>query len=427
MSDTGDGALPPLVCATAGSVDDGKSTLLGRLLLDAKALMSDQIEHVTELSKRRGLTRTDLALLTDGLRAEREQGITIDVAWRYFATPKRRFVLADSPGHIQYTRNMVTAASHADVAIILVDVRRAVTEQARRHLFVARLLGVPSITVAINKMDQVGFSFESFASVRDEVARYLDGIDLPRPAPRVTFIPVSALHGDNVVEPSTAMPWHDGTTLLAHLEGLAKAVDSAGVGARLAVQATLRPQSDSHPDFRGYAGRLTSGTLAVGQSVRVLPAGASSTIAAIHAGGEPVASAHAGRSIVACLADDIDVGRGDLIVGEGAVAPRVTTELTADLAWLNAAEATIGAPYLLKCGTREVRAFLDQIETPYDVASGRATSHDGRRLGLNDLARVRMRTGSPIVVDAYRDARATGSFLLVDPTTSETLGAGMVL
>jgi sulfate adenylyltransferase large subunit len=396
------------------------------LLLDAKALMTDQIEHVAEVSKRRGLARTDLALLTDGLRAEREQGITIDVAWRYFSTPKRRFVLADSPGHVQYTRNMVTAASHADVAIILVDVRRGVTDQTRRHLFVARLLGVPAITVAINKMDQVGFSFEAFARVRDDVARYLGAIDVPRSAPRLTFIPVSALLGDNVVDPSTAMPWHDGTTLLAHLESQSKAADPAQVGARLAVQTTLRPQSDSHPDFRGYAGRLTSGTLTIGQDVRVLPSGVSSRVASLHAGGEPVAEARAGQSVVVCLADDLDVGRGDLIVGSGVIAPRVTTEVTADVAWMNAAEAAIGAPYLLKSGAREVRAFIERVEAPYDIASGRAVAHDGKGLALNDLARVRLRTSAPIAIDAYRDARATGSFLLVDQTTSETVGAGMI-
>jgi sulfate adenylyltransferase large subunit len=423
MSDT---TSLPLVCATAGSVDDGKSTLLGRLLHDAKALMTDQIEHVAEVSKRRGLARTDLALLTDGLRAEREQGITIDVAWRYFATPRRRFVLADSPGHVQYTRNMVTAASHADVAIILVDVRRGVTEQTRRHLFVSRLLGVPGITVAINKMDQVGFSFDAFARVRDDVAGYLGSIDVPRAAPRVTVLPVSALHGDNVVDPSSSMPWHDGTTLLAHLEAEPKGADPA-IGARLAVQTIIRPQSDAHPDFRGYAGRLASGRLAVGQRVRVLPSGLTSRVSGVYKGGEPVTEAFPGESIVVTLDDALDVGRGDLVVAEVTGAPRVTSDLVADVAWVNRADAAIGATYVLKHGTREVRARIEEIEATYDVVTGRAERGTGKGLTQNDLGRVRLSTSAPVAVDAYRDARTTGSLLLIDPTTSETLGAGMVV
>ena len=366
----------PLVCATAGSVDDGKSTLIGRLLYDCKALMTDQLEHVTEVSKRRGLDRTDLALLTDGLRAEREQGITIDVAWRYFSTPKRRFILADSPGHVQYTRNMVTAASHADVAVVLVDARRGLTEQTRRHLFVARLLGVLGITIAINKMDQVGFALDVFARLRDEACSYLEAVDLPRGAPRVSVLPISALHGDNVVDWSAAMPWYDGATLLAHLENHPKAAESISAGARLAVQTVLRPQSALHPDFRGYAGRVASGSPR-GRCRRRLR-------------GLAGRRRHAGSS-------------GD----QGASGRR--------LAWMSAAAGLAGASYVLKCGTREVRASLERIEARYDVASGQATPAEDRdsSVALNDLARVHLRTHAPVVVDAYRDAPPSGSFLLV--------------
>ncbi len=425
----------PLCCATAGSVDDGKSTLIGRLLYDTKTLMRDQLEHVEDVSRRRGLGRPDLALLTDGLRAEREQGITIDVAWRYFATPRRRFVLADSPGHVQYTRNMVTAASHADVAIILVDARRGTTEQTRRHLFVSRLLGVPHVVVAVNKMDQVEFAHDVFARMRDEITAYASEIELPREASKWTFVPVSALHGDNVVDRSAAMPWYDGPTLLAHLESLptaaalaaqATASESRQVGARLPVQLVLRPQSASHPDFRGFAGRLETGTLRVGQSLVVASSGLGSVITGLHLGGAPIDEGRAGDSLVVELEDDIDISRGDLLVGEDGPAPRAAQELEADVAWLNARPAAVGTPYIVKHGTREVKGEIASIEARYDIASGRASADLGAGAGMNEIVRVRLKTRSRLPVDSYAVSRATGSFVLVDASTAETVAAGMI-
>ncbi len=417
--------LPPLHCATAGSVDDGKSTLIGRLLYDAKALYSDQIAHVTEWSHRRGLVRTDLALLTDGLRAEREQGITIDVAWRYFATPRRRFILADAPGHVQYTRNMVTAASRADVAIILVDARRGLTEQTRRHLFVTRLLGVRSVTIAVNKMDQVGFALDVFAAIRDDVTAYLATMHLPRRPAELAFVPVSALHGDNVVDASNAMPWYDGPTLLAHLERLPVDAEREGTPARFPVQYVIRPQSAEHPDFRGYAGRVVSGSFHRGDAVRVLPAGLTSTLSSIETPDGPIEQATAGASVVLRLATDLDVGRGDWLVRDEVPLPRITRDLGADVAWVHAGESKIGLPYILKGGTREVKATLESIDVRYDVTSGTEVKPAEGALRLNDLARVQLRTSEPFPVDAYADMRATGSFLLIDATTGDTVAAGM--
>ena len=428
----------PLCCATAGSVDDGKSTLIGRLLFDSKSLMRDQLEHVEDVSRRRGLGRTDLALLTDGLRAEREQGITIDVAWRYFATPRRRFILADSPGHVQYTRNMVTAASHADVAIILVDARRGTTEQTRRHLFVSRLLGVPSVVVAVNKMDQVDYAHDVFVRMRDEISGYAADLELPTEASRWTFVPVSALQGDNVVERSAAMPWYDGPTLLAHLETLPTAASlaslevasaSRAVGARLPVQLVIRPQSASHPDFRGFAGRLETGTLRLGQPLVVTSSGIRSLITGLHLGGAPIDEARAGDSVVVELKDDVDISRGDLLVGEDGPPPRALQEIDADLAWLHARPATVGTPYIVKHGTREVKGEIASIDARYDIATGRAASLDTdlpAAAGMNAIVRVRLKTRSPLPVDSYASSRATGSFVLVDATTAETVGAGMI-
>ncbi|MFI5301272.1 MAG: sulfate adenylyltransferase subunit 1 [Polyangiales bacterium] len=412
--------------ATAGSVDDGKSTLLGRLLLDSKSLFTDQLAHVTEVSRRRGLGRTDLALLTDGLRAEREQGITIDVAWRFFATPARRFVLADSPGHVQYTRNMVTAASHADAAVILVDVRHGVVEQTRRHLFVSRLLGVRSIVVAVNKMDQVGYALDAFARVRDEVTEYLARVSVPRRAAEVAFIPVSALLGDNVVDASRAMPWYDGPTLLAHLERLPTDAQRDDAPARFAVQYVIRPQSAEHPDYRGYAGRMSAGSLRVGESVTVLPAGHATRLVAIDGTHGPVDEACAGQSITLRLADELDVSRGDTIVASAGAPPRLTRELIADVAWLHATPSRLRTQYVLKHTTREMRGFLEAIEARYDVATGEEVTLDSNALGLNDLARVRLRTSDDVAVDAYGELRTTGSFLLVDAVSGDTLAGGMV-
>lgn len=418
-------ALAPLRCATAGSVDDGKSTLLGRLLFDAKGLMADQLAHVEEASRRRGYARTDLALITDGLRSEREQGITIDVAWRYFATPSRRFVLADAPGHVEYTRNMVTAASQADVALILVDARAGLLEQTRRHLFVSRLLGVPALVVAVNKMDLVGFDHAVFARIRDDVAQYVANLPVPCSAPNLAFFPISALHGDNIVESSSSMPWYDGPTLLHHLETLRTDADVKDAPARFPVQWVIRPQDDERPDYRGYAGRVASGVLRPGQRVRVVPSRTESRIASIETYDGPRDEAEAGLSCVIHLEDDVAVARGDVLVPVDAKQPALVEAFTADVAWVHTQAAKPGERYLVKHGTREVRAIIEGVEALLDVESGRAIP-GAALLVLNTLARVRVRLFEPLAVDAYADLRESGSFLLIDPASGATRAAGMV-
>ncbi len=415
----------PLRVATAGSVDDGKSTLIGRLLLDAKALMVDQVAHVADASRRRGFARTDLALVTDGLRAEREQGITIDVAWRYFSTPKRRFVLADAPGHVQYTRNMVTACSIADVTVVLVDARSGLTEQTRRHVFVARLLGVKTLVFAINKMDAVLYALDAFARVREDLTAYLASIAADRRPVQVEFVPVSALIGDNVAVPSRAMPWYDGPTLLALLESLPADRASHTGPVRLPVQWVIRPQSAEHPDYRGYAGRLGSGSVRVGQAVRILPSGLETSIAAIETADGHVEEAVAGESVVVHLAENIDVSRGDMIVSTDGE-PRMTRDLDAEIAWMSTTPARTGATYLIKHATREVRARLASIDKRYDVTTGAELAAVEGTFGLNTLGRVRIELTSSLAIDAYREIRATGSFLVVDPQTGDTLAAGMM-
>ena len=389
--------------ATAGSVDDGKSTLIGRLLFDAKALMADQ---------QAGLE--DLANLTDGLRAEREQGITIDVAYRHFATPRRRFVLHDCPGHAQYTRNMVTGASTADLAVILVDARRGLTEQSRRHAALAGLLGVPQITVCVNKMDLAGFSEERFDTVVREFLEFAAGAGLDN----ITFIPVSALHGDNVVDRSQAMPWYAGEPLLAHLEGAPEAAGAADGPSRLPVQYVIRDQ-----ETRFYAGRLASGTLRAGDEVVVLPSGARTRVAEVRGPRGELPGAAAPASVSVSLEDDLDVGRGDLIAA-AAEAPLAARELEATVCWLGDAPARPGATYLLKHTTRTVRAKLDAIVDRLDVTTLESAPAD--ELELNAIGRVRLRTGSEVMADPYAVNRATGAFILIDEATNDTVGAGMV-
>jgi bifunctional enzyme CysN/CysC len=386
--------------ATAGSVDDGKSTLIGRLLHDAKALMADEIG-----------TAADLARLTDGLRAEREQGITIDVAYRHFATPNRRFVLHDCPGHAQYTRNMATGASTADLALVLVDARRGMTEQSRRHLAIAALLGVPSVTVLVNKMDLVGYAEERFDAVVREVIDWSSRLDFHG----VGFIPVSALHGDNVVERSGAMPWYGGPPLLEHLESVPAANGAADGPARLPVQYVIRADG-----ARWYAGRLASGTLEIGDEVLVLPAGTRTRVRAFEDGTDRAA---APRSIAVTLADELDVGRGDLLV-RPAEAPEPVREVTATLCWLGDEPATAGARYVVKHTTRSVPAKLDAIEHRLDVTTLEHEPAD--RLELNEIGRVRLRLGSPLVPDPYAQVRATGAFIVVEEATNDTVGAGMI-
>jgi sulfate adenylyltransferase large subunit len=386
--------------ATAGSVDDGKSTLIGRLLHDAKALMADELG-----------TAADLARLTDGLRAEREQGITIDVAYRHFATPNRRFVLHDCPGHAQYTRNMATGASTADLALVLVDARRGMTEQSRRHLAIASLLGVPGVTVLVNKMDLAGYAEERFDAVVREVIDWSARLGLHG----VGFIPVSALHGDNVVERSAAMPWHEGPSLLEHLEAAQSGNGLADGPARLPIQYVIRADGR-----RWYAGRLAAGTLEIGDEVVVLPSATRTRIAAFEDGREVEA---APRSIAVALADELDVGRGDLLA-RPAEAPVPVRELEATVCWLGDTPARPGARYLVKHTTRTVPAKLDAIDHRLDVTTLAREPAD--ELELNALGRVRLRLGSAITPDPYAQIRATGAFILVDEVTNETVGAGMV-
>jgi bifunctional enzyme CysN/CysC len=389
--------------ATAGSVDDGKSTLIGRLLFDAKALMTDQ---------QAGLE--DLANLTDGLRAEREQGITIDVAYRHFATPRRRFVLHDCPGHAQYTRNMVTGASTADLAVILVDARRGLTEQSRRHAALAALLAVPQVTVCVNKMDLAGYAEERFDAVVREFLCFANEIGLEN----LTFIPVSALHGDNVVERSEAMPWYAGEPLLAHLEGAPEAAGAADGPSRLPVQYVIR---DGEKRF--YAGRLASGTLRAGDEVVVLPSGARTTVTEVRGPRGELADAAAPVSVSIALADELDVGRGDLIAG-ASEPPAAARELSATICWLGDTPARPGATYLLKHTTRTVRAKLDAIEDRLDVTT--LEREPAGELELNAIGRVRLRTGAEVMADPYATSRATGAFILIDEATNDTVGAGMV-
>jgi sulfate adenylyltransferase large subunit len=389
--------------ATAGSVDDGKSTLIGRLLFDAKALMADQ---------EAGLE--DLANLTDGLRAEREQGITIDVAYRHFATPRRRFVLHDCPGHAQYTRNMVTGASTADLAVILVDARRGLTEQSRRHAALAGLLGVPQISVCVNKMDLVGYAEERFDTVVREFLEFAAGAGLHD----LTFIPVSALHGDNVVDRSEAMPWYAGEPLLAHLEGAPESAGAADGPARLPVQYVIRDGGERH-----YAGRLASGTLRAGDEVVVLPSGARSRVVRVTGPRGDLDDAAAPASVTVVLEDELDVGRGDMIA-RASEAPVASRELAATLCWLGDAPARAGGSYLLKHTTRTVRAKLDAIEDSLDVTTlERAPAQE---LELNAIGRVRLRLGGELAADPYAISRATGAFILIDEATNDTVGAGMV-
>ncbi|WP_051941070.1 sulfate adenylyltransferase subunit 1 [Phaeacidiphilus oryzae] len=405
--------------ATAGSVDDGKSTLVGRLLHDSKSVLADQLEAVESASRRRGQQAPDLALLTDGLRAEREQGITIDVAYRYFATAKRRFILADTPGHVQYTRNMVTGASTAELAVVLVDARNGVVEQTRRHLAVAALLRVPHVVLAVNKMDLAGYAEPVFAAIAQEFTATARRLGVPE----VTAVPISALAGDNVVEPSAEMDWYGGPTLLEHLESVQVAADPAGDPVRFPVQYVIRPQSAEHADYRGYAGQLASGVLRVGDEVTVLPSGQTSTVAGIDTmdGGE-AELAWAPQSVTVRLADDLDVSRGDLIAG--APAPEPVKDIEATVCHLHERPLRIGDKVLLRHTTRTVRAVVKDIPYRLDVETlERAERPD--ELGLNDLGHVVLRTAEPLALDPYAVNRRTGSFILVDQADGSTLTAGM--
>ncbi|WP_432073789.1 sulfate adenylyltransferase subunit 1 [Streptomyces wuyuanensis] len=405
--------------ATAGSVDDGKSTLVGRLLHDSKSVLADQLEAVEHASRSRGQEAPDLALLTDGLRAEREQGITIDVAYRYFATPRRRFILADTPGHVQYTRNMVTGASTAELTVILVDARNGVVEQTRRHAAIAALLRVPHVVLAVNKMDLVGYEESVFAAIAEEFTVYASELGVPD----ITAIPISALAGDNVVEASATMDWYGGPTVLEHLETVPASHDLTGCHARFPVQYVIRPQTAEHPDYRGYAGQIAAGTFRVGESVTVLPSGRTSRIAGIDLLGEPVDVAWTPQSVTLLLEDDIDVSRGDIVVPSGD-APPTTQDVEATVCHVADIPLTVGARVLLKHTTRTVKAIVKEI--PSRLTLDDLSQHPAPgQLVANDIGRVRVRTAEPLALDAYADSRRTGSFLLIDPADGTTLAAGM--
>jgi sulfate adenylyltransferase large subunit len=410
--------------ATAGSVDDGKSTLIGRLLYDTKSIFEDQLESIERTSRDRGDEQTNLALLTDGLRAEREQGITIDVAYRYFATPKRKFIIADTPGHIQYTRNMVTGASTANLALILVDARNGLVEQSRRHAFIASLLRVPHLVLCVNKMDLVGYDEEVFNRIKSEFRQFATKLDIGD----LTFIPVSALNGDNVVHRSANMPWYDGSSLLHHLEEVHIASDRNLIDARFPVQYVIRPQAQTDPelhDYRGYAGMVAGGVFKPGDDVVVLPSGLQSKVKAIDTARGAVDEAFAPMSVTVRLEDDLDVSRGDMICRPHNQ-PRVSQDVDAMVCWLSDQPLSVRSMYALKHTTRNVRAQVRELDYRIDVNTlHRDEAAD--RLSLNEIGRVRLRTTQPLFVDEYRRNRTTGSFLLIDESTGATVGAGMIL
>jgi bifunctional enzyme CysN/CysC len=408
--------------ATAGSVDDGKSTLIGRLLYDSKSIFEDQLESVADASSRMGLESTNLALLTDGLRAEREQGITIDVAYRYFATPRRKFIIADTPGHVQYTRNMVTGASTADLAIVLIDARKGVLEQSRRHAFIASLLRIPHLVVAVNKMDLVDYDRERFDEIVDEFRRFAAKLDISD----LTFIPISALNGDNVVSRSANMEWFEGSSLLHHLETVHIASDRNLIDARFPVQYVLRPNNDEFHDYRGYAGRIASGVFKPGDEVVVLPSGFSSTIAGIDTFDGPVDEAFAPMSVTIRLADEIDVSRGDMIC-RPQNQPTSSQDIEAMVCWLTEASSLSARTKLtIKHTTRTARAMVRDLHYRLDINT--LHREDGvDALALNEIGRVTLRTTQPLFFDEYRRSRETGSFILIDEATNSTVGAGMIL
>jgi sulfate adenylyltransferase subunit 1 len=400
--------------ATAGSVDDGKSTLIGRLLHDAKAILADQLD---DLRGRDG--ELDLSRLTDGLRAEREQGITIDVAYRYFATTRRTFILADTPGHVQYTRNMVTGASTADLAIVLVDARNGVVEQTRRHAFIASLLGIPHLVVAVNKMDLVDWSEDVFDAVVRDVCAFRDQLSAVRD---IAYVPLSALRGDNVVDRSDAMPWYGGLPLLEHLETVEVEADRNLDDLRFPVQYVIR---DGASDYRGYAGQLGGGVLSPGDEVLVLPSEQVTTVASIDTFDGPLDTAFAPMSVTVRLADDLDVSRGDLICRPGD-RPALARDLVADVCWMADAPLRPGGRYAIKHATHTARAIVESIDDRVEVASLGREPAPGE-LALNDIGRVRLRTSKPLAFDPYARNRATGSFILIDEATNDTVGAGMIV
>jgi sulfate adenylyltransferase large subunit len=406
--------------ATAGSVDDGKSTLIGRLLYDSKQILSDQLAHVVETSERRGDGYLNLALLTDGLRAEREQGITIDVAYRFFQTPRRKFIIADTPGHEQYTRNMVTGASTADLSIVLIDARKGVSEQTRRHASIASLLRIPHLVVCVNKMDLVDYDEEVFDRIADEMTDWAARLDIWD----ITFIPISALHGDNVVDRSQNMPWYGGPSLLYHLEHVVIATDKNLADVRFPVQWVVRPISEEHHDYRGYAGQVAAGVIRPGDEVLVLPGGHRTRIAAVDTFEGEIEAAFPTMSVTLRLTDDLDISRGDMIVNTDDP-PVPGRDLESMVCWMSSQPLKVGGRYVIKHTTRTARAVVEQLEYRVDVNTLEHVETD--QLALNEIGRVHLRLSHPVMVDRYRRNRTTGSFILIDETTNDTVGAGMLV
>ncbi|HET6627823.1 MAG TPA: GTP-binding protein [Nocardioidaceae bacterium] len=406
--------------ATAGSVDDGKSTLIGRLLLDSKAIFEDQLEAVEKTSQSKGFDYTDLALLTDGLRSEREQGITIDVAYRYFATPNRKFIIADTPGHIQYTRNMVTGASTADLGLVLVDARQGLTEQSRRHAVLLSLLRVPHLVLAVNKMDLVDYDEATFRRIHREFTAFASKLQIPD----LTIIPISALKGDNVVTRSQNMPWYEGTSLIHHLENVHVASDRDLIDARLPVQYVIRPKSDEYHDYRGYAGQVAGGVFKPGDEVVVLPSGLTSTIEAIDLFDEQLDEAYPPMSVTVRLADDLDVSRGDMIA-RVKNAPTPSQDIDAMVCWMTNEPLRPKQKLAIKHTTRSGRALVKDIQYRLDINTLHR-DQDTKELGLNEIGRVQLRTTVPLLCDSYSKNRTTGSFILIDEATGVTVGAGMI-
>lgn len=406
---------------TAGSVDDGKSTLIGRLLYDSKSIFEDQLEAVTQTSEKKGHEGVDLALFTDGLRDEREQGITIDVAYRYFTTPRRKFIIADTPGHIQYTRNMVTGASTANAALILVDARHGVIEQTKRHAFIASLLNIPHVIVCVNKMDLVDFSQETFRRITEDFEEFASKMIIPD----IRFIPISALLGDNVVNRSENMPWYQGGPLLHTLETMHISSDINKVDARFPVQTVIRPQSADHRDYRGYAGRIASGVFRPGDEVSVLPSGFASKIKSVDGPDGPLDEAFAPMSVSLTLEDDIDISRGDMIVRTNNQ-PEATQDIEVMLCWLNNKPSQPRAKYSIMHTSNEQKAMIREIIHKIDINTlNRVSSQDP--MNMNDICKVRIRTTKPLMVDPYRENRTTGSLILIDDATNETVAAGMIV
>ena len=406
---------------TAGSVDDGKSTLIGRLLYDSKQIFEDQLEAIEQRSQQRGFEHLDLSLLTDGLKAEREQGITIDVAYRYFATPKRKFIIADTPGHIQYTRNMVTGASTANVALILVDARKGVLEQTIRHSFIASLLQIPHLIICINKMDLVEYSEVAFNKVVEEFRHVSSKLDIKD----VHFLPISALKGDNVVNKSDNMPWYQGSTLMYLLENIHISSDENHIDCRFPVQYVIRPQQTEYHDYRGYAGRIVSGIYKPGDKVKILPSGETAIIKTVELFGENIEEAYAPMSVTMTLDRDVDISRGDMIVRENNT-PHMEQELDVMICWMNTNKLQLGGKYAIRHTIKDARCVIKDIRYKIDINTLHRNEID-KEIGMNDIARINIKTTVPLYFDSYRKNRYTGSVILIDESTNETVAAGMIV